>query len=117
MQSYANWISTHRLSVFIVVGDVSEVFTTLSVHGIGEAGVVSVQLRSVGQNLVGESVELADASREPRNDFRLIVGHFLIIVISSRDDLEVAALVFQQFDRIGQLLVETRVAFNHKFIA
>lgn len=55
------------LAVLVVVGDVREVLAARAVLGVGEPGVVRVQLRAVRQNLVCEPVQVADTTREPRD--------------------------------------------------
>lgn len=109
-------LATHRLSVFVIVSNVGEIFTTLPINGIGEARVVGVQLGTVRQDLISEAIELADTAWKPWNDFRVITDT-IFIVISARDDLEVAALLLHQLERIRKLLVGTCIAFNHELVA
>lgn len=56
-----------RLPVPIVVRQIGKVLATGTVDGIGEAGMVRVQFTSVRQNLIGESIEVPDTTREPGN--------------------------------------------------
>ena len=44
----------------VVEGDVGELLPPGAVDGVGEAGVVAVQLRAVGEDLVGEPVQVLD---------------------------------------------------------
>lgn len=54
-----------RLSMAVVVGQIGKVFASSPVHGIGESRMIGVQLTSVGEDLIGESVQLSDAPRKP----------------------------------------------------
>lgn len=53
------------LAVLVVVGDVREVLASCAVLRVCEAGVVGVQLRTVRQNLIRESVQVTDSTGEP----------------------------------------------------
>jgi hypothetical protein len=108
---------THWLSVFIVVGDVGEVFAALAIDWVGESGMISGELRAVRENLIGEAVELANTTREPWDDFGLVVGDLFVVVISARDDLEVAALLLQELESVSQFCVGVRVALDHELVA
>ena len=54
-------------SLFVVVGDVGKLLPALPVLGVGEAGVVGVQLGAVRQNLVGKLVQIGNLLRVPRH--------------------------------------------------
>ena len=54
-------------SLLVVEGDVGEELSPLAVDGVGEAGVVGVQLVSVGQDLMSELVQVLLGPGEPRN--------------------------------------------------
>ena len=45
--------------------DVGELLPALPVDGVGESGVVGVELGAVAQDLVGELVQVADRLGEP----------------------------------------------------
>lgn len=103
--------------MFIVVGDVGEVFAALAIDWVGESGMISGELRAVRENLIGEAVELANTTREPWDDFGLVVGDLFVVVISARDDLEVAALLLQELEGVSQFCVGVRVALDHELVA
>ena len=72
--------------LFVKEGDVSKLLPPGPVHGVCEAGVVRVQLGSVGENLICEPVQVLNLAGEP--------GHGLRVVQDvPRDYLEVAGLV------------------------
>ncbi len=53
--------------LFVVEGDVGEELPPLPVDGIGEAGMIGIQLVPVRQDLVGKLVQILLGSREPRD--------------------------------------------------
>lgn len=63
-----------RLTVFVVVSDVREVFPASAVNGVCKSGMIGLEFSSVRQDLVGESVEVSDSSWEPRNGICLIIN-------------------------------------------
>lgn len=79
------------------------------VHLIGKSRMVTVQLSTVRQNLIGKSIQVTDSPREPRN-------HRHIVTIVTRDHTEVAADVLQLLDGLAQR-AGLAVAFNKELIA
>lgn len=53
-------------SLFVMVSNVGEVFSSLPIYGIGETGMIAIELRAVRQDLIGELIEIAYSPREPR---------------------------------------------------
>merc|ERR1719454_2415560 len=65
-----------RIIVAVLDGNVGKLFSPLPVDFVGEAGVVRVELRAVGENSVGEAIQIGNVDREPVGV--LVVGdHFL----------------------------------------
>ena len=53
--------------LFVVERNVGEFLATCPVDGIGESGMISIELGAIGQNLVGESIQVLDTAGEPRD--------------------------------------------------
>ena len=69
--------------LFIMEGDVSKLLPPCSVDRVSEARMVRVQLRSIGQDLVGKLIKILNLAREPRHSL-------LVILVLGADHLEVA---------------------------
>jgi len=57
----------HRRTVLVSEGDVGKLLPSLAVDLVREAGMVGVEFRAICQDLMGETVQVADLAREPRN--------------------------------------------------
>lgn len=79
------------LAMLVVVRNVGEVLATLAVFRIGKTRMIGIQLRSVAQNLIGETIQIAYTPREP--------GHSRgIILVVTRNDVKVATLLLHILD-------------------
>ena len=77
--------------LLVMEGDVSKLLPPCSVDRVSEARMVRVQLRSIGQDLVGKPVQVLDLARKPR--------HSLGVVLNvAGDHLEVAGLVLNNLE-------------------
>ena len=55
---YAN-----ELLLFVVEGNVGELLAACAVHGIGESRMIGVQFRAVRQDLIGESIQILNDTK------------------------------------------------------
>ena len=57
----------YRLIVTVLMRDVGEFLSTLSIENVTKARMIRVQLRSVGENAIGELIEIANLPWKPGN--------------------------------------------------
>ena len=69
--------------LFVEECNVRKLLPPCSVDRVSEARMVRVQLRSIGQDLVGKLIKILDLSREPRHSL-------LVVLVLGADHLEVA---------------------------
>jgi len=68
------------LSVSVIHGQVRQLLPSLSVHGIRESRVISLQFSSSVEDLVCHLIQLRDAAGEPRHFLRLKHGDTEVVV-------------------------------------
>lgn len=98
-----------RLTVLMIERNVCEILAPLAVHLIGEARMIRIQFGAIRQDLIGESIQIANASREPRH----------ASAVQSRitgNDAEIAAHLLQPGNRLVQFFAFA-VAFDEKLVA
>lgn len=96
-----------RLTVLVVVREVGEVLPPGAVLFVREARVVRVQLGAVREDLVRETVQLTDATREPWHR-----AHIVLVVAG--DDAEVGGALSEVLD--GRAQVASRRTLHHELV-